>query len=735
MASLLETKLKIKGIIEDTSIQDDETRNNLINQLVNQSGYSEDAIINFKLDTETGASIKDRLLMGAAPNYDSQKATLEKKYGEGNVVRYNDTNFAYVDPKDPNTGKIFNPAGFDKGDVAQFGIRPVVQTATNIATAIPAGRMLGTGYKLGKMAVGAGFGETAGGELVDRGFQLAGGVIDRDTGQHITERLYDFGIGSVSEFVSPVILKTLKAPFRGISRAARNRTDKNLDLYFRANVQPRAMSLITGSNITKDVLLSVEYLMSNLPGSRQLIVGSGKQMWKDMSDNIVRTANNLRPSGELILKPFYRVEEITQQGINNAITKFNTKSSGLYDDFFENFSKKLGKNYKIKNVPNFTKLLNEIGTPTGAYIKKDVTKNVLGKRPRIKKQGTKIYTYGEAPIIDKIKIDEKIVGQKTGALDFPAIVKLKKEISEKLTNEGISINDLKRYRSLLGKQIAAKGTKSDAALGDLKQLYGALSDDIANITNKNDPSLNKQWNRASKYYKAGKDRIDNIYNTILNKVDQDKLLNFLQTSGKDGGKYLGGLKKSLSEGEFAIVQQELIKKIGTKSISKQTGMGEIYEEVFDPNEFFKNWQSLSKQAKEYLFSSPKDANLAKNLEILAELSGKMKANPVFKNPEGAGMSQIGQLVLVGGSATAFGLGGLLGLLNTALGIASAGVVYTRPKLVNYLATASKVAAEGNTDKFFKLLGKAGTVFAGESPAVQQAVLDFSKLLLNDEENK
>ena len=81
----------------------------------------------------------------------------------------------------------------------------------------------------------------------------------------------------------------------------------------------------------------------------------------------------------------------------------------------------------------------------------------------------------------------------------------------------------------------------------------------------------------------------------------------------------------------------------------------------------------------------------------------MKANPVFKNPEGAGMSQIGQLVLVGGSATAFGLGWLLGLLNTALGIASAGVVYTRPKLVYYLATASKVAAEGNTEKFFKLL--------------------------------
>ena len=36
--------------------------------------------------------------------------------------------------------------------------------------------------------------------------------------------------------------------------------------------------------------------------------------------------------------------------------------------------------------------------------------------------------------------------------------------------------------------------------------------------------------------------IDNIYNTILNKVAQDKLLNFLQTSGNDGGKYLGGLK-------------------------------------------------------------------------------------------------------------------------------------------------------------------------------------------------
>tara|TARA_R100000458_G_C8275135_1_gene250137 strand:- start:36 stop:2144 length:2109 start_codon:yes stop_codon:yes gene_type:complete len=702
MASLLETKLKIKGIIEDTSIQDDKTRNNLINQLVNQSGYSEDEIINFKLDTETGASIKDRLLIGAAPNYDSQKATLEKKYGEGNVVRYDDTNFAYVDPKNPNTGKIFNPAGFDKGDVAQFGIRPLAQTATNILGATY-GRLPGAAYKGAKMALGAGVGETTGGEIVDRGFQLAGGVIDRDTGQHITERLYDFGIGSVSEFVSPVILKTLKMPFRGISPAAKNRTDRNLDLYFRANVQPRTMSLITGSNLTKDLLLGIEYLMSNLPGSRQLIVGSGKKMWKDMSDNIVRTANNLRPSGELILKPFYRVEEITQQGINNAITKFNTKSSGLYDDFFENFNKKLGKNYKIKNVPNFTKLLNEIGTPTGAYIKKD----------------------------------GKIVGQKTGALDFDVLIQLKKEISDKLADEGISINDLKRYRSYLGKHIAAKGAKSDAPLKDLKQLYGALSDDIANITNKIDPSLNRQWNRASNYYRAGKDRIDNIYDTILKKADVDKILNFLQTSGKDGGKYLGGLKKALSEGEFAIVQQELIKKIGTKSVTKQTGMGKMYEEVFDPNEFFKNWQSLSKQAKEYLFSSPKDADLAKNLEILAELSGKMKANPVFKNPEGAGVTQIGQLALVTGTAggAALALGGLIGLLQTAVGIASVGVVYTRPSIVKWLATASKVAAEGNADKFFKLLGKAGTVFAGESPAVQQAVLDFSKLLLNDEENK
>ena len=114
MASKLETKLKIKKIIEDDSIPERAVssdnpnlmiRQDLINKVIEQSGYTEQEIINFELDETTGAPIRDRTRIGFSPNYDSSLATMQEKYP--GAVQYNNTNFAYPDPQDPNRGIIF----------------------------------------------------------------------------------------------------------------------------------------------------------------------------------------------------------------------------------------------------------------------------------------------------------------------------------------------------------------------------------------------------------------------------------------------------------------------------------------------------------------------------------------------------------------------------------------------------------------------------------------------------
>lgn len=752
MASKLETKLKVKQIINDDEIQDElldpnnpnsiTVRQDIINKVIEQSGHTEQDIINFELDETTGAPIADRARIGFSPNYDSSLATMQEKYP--GTVRYNNTNFAYPDPKDPNRGVVFNPPGFDRGDLAQNLPKPIIKTATNIAGATYGGRIAGPAYKGLKMATGAGTGEATGGELTDAIFQMAGGTIDRNITERAMSRAFDFGIGAVSEVASPYVLKVLKSPFVGIRKAAKSRTVKNLNLYWKSNVKPRSMSLITGNNWTKDLSKAYEYLMSNLPGSRNLIVDNGVKMFNDLSNNIVRISNQLSPrSGELINIPTFNADRIIKKGVNNAITKFRVNTSKLYNNYFDNLINKVGSNFKIKTMPSFLRVLNEVGQNTGTLIKKDVTENIYGAAPRIKVPGTNIFTYGKKPIIGKEIVDKVATGErKKSALDSPAINNIRTEILQKIKDNDLLITDLKEYRSLLGKHISSKAQNIDGSLGDLKQLYSALSDDIITISSNIDPKLVKQWTNATKYYKAGTKRIEDTYDKI-NNVNQGKMLNFLETNNKESGLYVKALKQSLSPSEFALVQRQLIERIGMKKITQRTTTGETITEQFDPATFFNNYKGMSELAKKYIFDSPLSKDMAKNLDIIADMSAQFKASSVYKDPTKSGETLVGQLAMVGGTVASTGggylidgvagaLGGLVGIISTAVGLASVGVVYTNPSVVRWLATASKVAAEGNADKFFKLMGKAGVVFAGESPEVQKAVLDFSKSFIEQD---
>ena len=754
MASLLETKLKVKQIVNDDEIQDElldrnnpnsiTLRQDIINKVIEQSGHTEQDIINFKLDEKTGAPIADRARIGFSPNYDSSLATMQEKYP--GAVQYNNTNFAYPDPKDPNRGVVFNPPGFDRGDLAQNLPKPIIKTATNIAGATYGGRIAGPAYKGLKMATGAGTGESVGGELTDAVFQMAGGTIDRSVKERLTSRAFDFGIGAVSEVASPYVLKVLKSPFVGIRNAAKSRTVENLDLYWKANVKPRSMSLITGNNWTKDLSKAYEYLMSNLPGSRNLIVDNGVKMFNDLSSNIVRISNQLSPrSGELINIPTFNADRIVKKGVNNAITKFKVNKEKLYNNYFNNLTDKVGSNYKIKSLPSFLKVLNEVGKNTGTLIKKDVTENIYGAAPRTKVPGTNIFTYGQKPIIDKKVVDTVATGaRKKGSLDSSIINNIRVELLQKVKDNDLLITDLKQYRTLIGKHISNKAQNIDGSLGDLKQLYKALSEDIWRISDNIDPKLAKQWTNATKYYRAGTKRIEDIYDKISN-VNQGKMLNFLETNNKESGLYVKALKQSLSPSEFALVQRQLIERIGMKKITQRTTSGDTITEQFDPTTFFNNYEGMSKLAKKYIFDSPLSKDMAENLDIISNMSAQFKASSVYKDPTKSGETLVGQLAMVGGTVASTGGGflidgvagaltGLIGIISTAVGLASVGVVYTNPSVVRWLATASKVAAEGNTDKFFKLIGKAGIVFAGESPEVQKVVLDFSKSFIEQDKN-
>ena len=80
MANIIETKLRIKQIIEDNNIPS-AMKAEIIERVVQDSGFSEQKIKDTNISTE-GVSTAERSFIGLAPNQASKDATIKKLYPE-----------------------------------------------------------------------------------------------------------------------------------------------------------------------------------------------------------------------------------------------------------------------------------------------------------------------------------------------------------------------------------------------------------------------------------------------------------------------------------------------------------------------------------------------------------------------------------------------------------------------------------------------------------------------------
>jgi hypothetical protein len=705
--SLLQTKLDVKKLIEDGTSTDD------ILSYISKSGFTEQQIKNFKLDEQSGASFFDRFVMGLAPNKKSRDLTMSKKFPESVKVG---NNYAIYDDS-IGGAKMFNPSGFDFGDVAEFGGRGAIAIAPNIFGAYQ-GQKIGSpfgGY--GKVAggvVGAGLGETVGGVSADQVFKAFGGEIDRTVPEYLSARGFDFTLGSVSEFITPYILKQIKKPFAGFTKKTREKSAQNIKNFEEANVSPSSLSVLSeGQNF--GLVRDLEYILGNIPIAKEKISKAGLQIQKDMGESLIRTSNYLVDSPALVNN--ITLNNITKNGIESGVTKFKTKSTALYNESFD-LVKLSGDDFAV-NVPSFVSILDEIAKPKGANITKVVTKKMAKEDP-------------------SLKVGETIVvGKKGSVLQSPKLIKLRQEILDKIEDGTLTFKELRNYRSLIGSALTNANLADDISKAEYKRLYGALSEDLKVFLKDTDKAAYTKFLRADNYYKASQKRINDILQPILNKVDQDRIINFLFKESQEGSKYINGLKKSLKPEEFAYIQNAIIQKLG--KIKPSEGMN--YDaasaaELFNSNTFLTNWNKIDPKAKDFLFSSKKYADLRKDLDRLAVISADIaEAGKTFENPSKTAGSMVGQLsyatAVVGGSVI-----GLMNVFKTGLFLVGGAELVTNPKIVKWLVQGTDIANNEGVDGVIKHFGKVGTVFAGSSPEVQEWVAAYGETLANQKkENK
>ncbi len=702
MASLLQTKIKVEDLINKGSSRED------ILNFISSSGYTKQQIKDFKIDKKEGVSLFERFRMGLAPNEASKEKTMQKLYPES--VKVGD-NFAIYDDKTKGA-KLFNPSGFDFGDVAEFGGRAAISIAPNIYGAYKGSKVLPT--PVGKVVggvVGAGLGEATGGETADRIFQATGGEIDRTIPQYLANRGFDFALGSVSEFITPYILKQIKKPFAGFKQATREKSLNNIKIFEEANVSPSSLSVLSeGQNL--GLVRDIEYILGNIPIAKQKIVKAGNKMQNDMGESLLNTTSYLvnQPANVNSIT----LGNLVKNGIENASTKFSTKSTALYNEAFD-LVKPLG-DFTV-TPSKFVQKLDELATPSGANITKKVTKKMAKEDPSL--------TVG----------DTIVVGQKRSALQSQKLIDIRKEINDKIQNGTLTFQELRKYRSLIGKNLSNPNLVDDVSKAEYKQLYGALSEDLKTILKETDKLAYTKFLKADQYYKAGLKRINEVLEPI-NKVDQDKILDYLFTTSQKGATYINGLKKSLKPDEFAYVQNAIIQKLGKFKSGSGVNLDDAFaSDVFSSSNFLNNWNKIDPKAKDFLFSNVKYKGLRKDLDRLAVIAEKIaESGKTLENPSGTAGSLIGQLsyatAIVGGS-----IGGLSNVFTTGALLFGGAEVITNPKIVKWLVQGTDIANTKGVDAYLKHLGKVGTVFGGTQPELQNWVAEFADTITQQKDQK
>lgn len=261
--------------------------------------------------------------------------------------------------------------------------------------------------------------------------------------------------------------------------------------------------------------------------------------------------------------------------------------------------------------------------------------------------------------------------------------------------KGIPFGLLRDFRSRLGDIMSGRQAIEGLNQADLKLLYGALSDDMRTaVAATGGPAATTAWDRASKYWAAGMNRVENVLQPLLDKGVPEKAFTAMMSGTKDGATVLRSTMRSLNPAERQVVTATALSRLGKAAANAQDAAGE----VFDPVRFVNQWATLAPEARAALFTGT-NPQIVRDLNTLAKGAAVLKkSGQELGNPAQVASSGLWNAILTGiatGTAgTVFGgletgakLGGALIAGKAAMLGGShqlAQRVFTNPKMIRWL---------------------------------------------------
>lgn len=634
--------------------------------------------------------LKIRTAVAAAPNIESKIATLKKFYSNVEIDTNDKNNFFVTD----ETGKklvLNNKQESNIGDVVDY-IRPISQAIGGTV-----GSIVATPTTLGAGTIaGAGLGTAAGTEIAELVGSAFGTEFLRTPSELASERLVDFEFGAGGQLVTPLLIKGAKYTIVGGKKSA-EQTLKRLRDFANAGASPSL-----GQATLNRGVQTVEMVLGNIPGSSGKISTFAAKAQDDLGRQAEEIASKLinKPTPASTIKTGQEIKVgISNNGVsgqNSFVGRFKSRSNQLFGE--------LDNYIPSKTTVPLTNTISKL---------KDLTSVIPGAE-----QTSKVFRNNFLnEVFENLQKDIA----KNGQLPYVAV---------------------KQLRSRIGNKLSDMSLITDVDKAQLKLVYGALSEDIKLIAKANGSKAFNSYNRANKFYQSGLKRIDEYLDPIYRIADPDRTVSLLLNSAKEGATRINTIKKSLTDEQYKVFVSSVIDRLGRARPSQAmaTGAGgEVVENVgnFSSETFLTNWNSLSKQAKDFMFSGKGMKSIKSDLDTIARVSSVIReSGKTFKNPSGTADRLVGQGIIFGGAgAAASGNPGFV-LVTLPLVVAGANrsaALLTNPSFIKWMAQGTKIAGNKGVDGVMEHMGRLGTVMANSDSDTRQYMQNFLQMLINGDE--
>jgi hypothetical protein len=721
-------KIKVEGVeIEIAGDEISKEEFDFIQDLKKEytSNLNPSGVTDEQINPETGyynlpeVDSRIRFAVSAAPNFKSKVATLQKFFPKVVQDEYDPTNFIVTD----SNGKTFI-----LDDKSKTNLKDVIDEGKGITQAVTstAGAIVGSvGGPAGTIA-GSGAGLAGGSELYERIGQIAGAEIDRDMSEYLTTRGLEFTLGAVAQTAGPLLLRGTKYVFRGkekgiyadaaaklgvkdgkkaynaLSLDQKIAKDLQLNMADRLKLFNKYRTQPTLGQATENpVIDTLETTFSNVPFAAQILRRSAEKAQDSLgsvfTQNVVKSLN--------IPKLASRAE--TAGVIRRGLTR-KAKDTMDVGDLNYGIGNAVGAIQRFRNVNN---------------VNYGAIKDILQKTPAAQKN---IALTKTLEFLQKESASPKGFEKFMGLLGDPKINRMYQTLSEatKKTKGVASYETVDAFRKAVGQKLSDPVLYEQLPRSVYKALYKNITDDISvslgKIKGTSGKEIMKAVNKANNYYNQQIRVIDKFIEPIAKKADIDNIVTQLINKSKAGDTTLKTLMTELGPDRSAVLISSIIKRMGQVPATGQLGaLGRT--NLFNTQQFIKNFDELSDAAKDTLFANPmfkgkSYGTLNKSLKEVNALATYIERQNPFKDlGQTATKGAAGTGLLIGGGAAAtIGTGDplfLLGIPIFGYGGAFALRAMSNPAFMQWVSQGVKIAGNEGFDGVLEHIAKLGLVAA------------------------